>query len=101
MVNVWPHACYCHGLALDLTTSTVDTSMITVSSCGVILQSGWERTLGMHMHFVDFHSFIFFPFHMRFYARFCVKQFDTHCTPKKNIAVMETVYRDAFVIGRR
>ena len=42
MANIWPHAIS----ALDLSASTVDTSMITVSSCGVKLQ----EVLGLEKH---------------------------------------------------
>ena len=55
--------CNCRGLALNLSAWTVDTSMITVSSCGVKPQqvlSGLERKaeiLDIHMHFCGF-SFI-------------------------------------------
>ena len=62
-----PWDCCC--LARDFSACTVDTSMITVSSCAVKLQlvlSGWERntkTLGMHVYFCGFsfiHSLLYF-----------------------------------------
>ena len=40
-----------------LSACTVDTSMITVSSCGVIVQ--WVLRLSMHVHFCGF-SFIYY-----------------------------------------
>ena len=69
MANVWPYIVAACRLSLNLSAST-DTSITTVSSCGVKLQqvlSGLERrakTLDIHIHFSDF-SFIainfFFP----------------------------------------
>ena len=62
MANVWQCAFAVDEL-FNLSACTVDTSMITVSSCSVKLLSGLERktkTLDIHMHFCGF-SFTFFP----------------------------------------
>ena len=60
------HRMCCSGLALNFSTCTVDTSMITVPSCSVNFSKSsqsWEM-LGMHMQFCGFSFILFFSLHL-------------------------------------